>query len=292
MDDYRVMLQSKGVSPEAAYKDTMNAVFTSYAAREKAPTAADIDKVSLDKSLAFYKDRFADASGETFVLVGNFDIEQIKPLLATYLGGLPATGRNEQYVDRGVRPLSGKVEKIVKKGIEDKASVQLVFHGTFDYSVENNLQLTALSDILEFKVLERLREKESGVYTPNVGVSSSKLPTPYYSLTISFNCATANVDKLVAAALDEVALLKKNGATATDVEKFKAESKRSMEVSLRENNYWLGYIAGKYRNGDDPLSVLTFNDRLEQVTPASVKEAAAKYLSGTNFVKGVPVPEK
>ncbi|UYQ95443.1 insulinase family protein [Chitinophaga horti] len=292
MDDFRVMLTNKNVTPEAAYKDTMNAVFTSYAEREKTPEVADLQKISLDKSFEFYKDRFSDASGQTFVFVGNFDVEKIKPLLATYLGGLPSTGRNEQYIDRGIRPLPGKVEKTVRRGIEDKASVQLTFHGKFDYSVENNLQLNALSDILEFKVLERLREKESGVYTPNVGFSASKLPTPYYSISISFNCATANVDKLVAAALDEVELLKKNGATETDVEKFKAETQRAQELNLRENGYWLSYLTSKYRNGDDPLSLLTFNERLKLVTPASVKATAEKYLSGSNFVRGVLVPEK
>lgn len=292
LDDYKVMLASNGVKPESAYKDTINAVMSSYSPREKTPTVADVDKISLDKSFEFYKARFADASGQTFVFVGNFDIEKIKPLLETYLGGLPSTNRNEQYIDRGIKPLTGKVEKTVRKGIEDKASVQLFFHGPMEYSVENNLQLNALSDILEFKVLERLREKESGVYTPNVSVSSSKLPAPYYNLTISFNCATANVDKLVNAALDEVEKIKKEGATAVDVEKFKAENKRALEVNLRENNFWLNYLVSKFQGNDDPLSVLKSNERLEKVTPASVKAAAELYLSGKNYFRAVLVPEK
>ncbi|WP_295116527.1 pitrilysin family protein [uncultured Chitinophaga sp.] len=292
IEDYKVSIASKGVRPESVYGDTVNAVLTNYSERERPATLADADAISLDKSFAFYKDRFSDASGQTFVFVGNFDIEKIKPLLETYLGGLPSTNRHEQYVVHNLSPMTGKVEKTVRKGIEDKASVQLFFHDTYEHTLENNIQLTALSEIMEFKVLERLREKESGVYTPGVSVSFRKLPTPYYTFTISFNCATANVDKLVNAALDEVAKLRKDGATADDVEKFKAESKRAYEVDLRENGFWLNYLVSKYRNNDDPLSVLTSNERLEKVTPASVKAAAEQYLSGKNYFKAVLVPEK
>ena len=62
---------------------------------------------NLDKSMAFYKDRFADASDFTFVFVGSFDLPTMKPLVERYLGGLPSThrqgdveGRRRQAADR------------------------------------------------------------------------------------------------------------------------------------------------------------------------------------------------
>lgn len=292
MEDFKVQLAASGVSPASVYQDTIQSVWSSYSERERKPTEKEVDDISLDQSFEFYKDRFSDASGQTFVFVGNFDVEKIKPLLEMYLGGLPSTNRHENYIDRNIMPLQGKVERIVKKGIEDKAQVQLIFHGTYENTPENNVQIGALSDILEFKVLERLREKESGVYSPNVGASYSKLPHPYYSLTISFSCATANVDKLINAALDEVEKIKKNGATEEDVEKFKAESRRSLEVSLRQNGFWLNYLVSKFRDHDDPTSVLTTEKRLATVTTGSIKKAADFFLSGKNFFKAVLVPEK
>lgn len=292
MDEFKVYLQNADDSPENVYGDTITSVMSGNNLRERKPTLAELDQISLDRSFEFFKERFADASGQTFVFVGNFDVEKIKPLLETYLGGLPATGRKETFVDRGGKPLTGNVTRIVKKGIEDKAQVRLFFHGDYQYSVENNLQLSALSDVLEFKVLERLREKESGVYSPNVGVSYEKLPHPYYTLTISFSCASANVDKLVAAALDEIEKIKKEGATAVDIEKFRAESTRAMEVSLRENNFWLSYLSSKFKNNEDPTTVLRQAERLKQVTEASVKAAAVKYLGNANYFKAILVPEK
>lgn len=292
MDEFRVYLQNADDSPENVYNDTISSVMSGHSLRERKPTMAELDQIDLDRSFAFFKERFADASGQTFVFVGNFEVEKIKPLLETYLGGLPSTGHAEKFADRGGKPLTGNVTRIVKKGIEDKAQVRLYFHGDYDYSGDNNLQLSALSDVLEFKVLERLREKESGVYSPNVGVSYEKLPNSYYNLTISFSCAPANVDKLVNAALDEIEKIKKEGATAVDIEKFRAESTRAMEVSLRENNFWLSYITSKLKTNEDPLTVLRHAERLKQVTEASVKAAANKYLGNANYFKAVLVPEK
>ena len=48
-------------------------------------------KWDLDKSLAFYKARFADAGNFTFVFVGSFTLETIRPLIETYVASLPAT---------------------------------------------------------------------------------------------------------------------------------------------------------------------------------------------------------
>jgi zinc protease len=292
MDEFRVYLQNADDSPENVFGDTITSVMSGNNLRERKPTMAELDQIDLDRSFGFFKQRFANAGGQTFVFVGNFEVAQIKPLLETYLGGLPSTGAPEKFVDRGGKPLSGNITRIVKKGIEDKAQVKLFFHGDYDYSADNNLQLSALSDVLEFKVLERLREKESGVYSPNVGVSYEKYPQPYYNLTISFSCAPANVDKLVSAALDEIEKIRKEGATAVDIEKFRAESARAMEVSLRENNFWLSYISSKLKTKEDPLTILRHGERLKQVTEASVKAAAVKYLGNANYFKAILAPEK
>ena len=46
--------------------------------------AALVEKMNLEKSLAFYKDRFADASDFTFIFVGSFDLPTMRPLVEQY----------------------------------------------------------------------------------------------------------------------------------------------------------------------------------------------------------------
>ena len=292
MGDAKVVLANKNADPNSVYSDTVQAVLSNYHKRGMPTTLSDIDKINLDKAFAFYKDRFADASGQTFVFVGNLDIEKIKPFITTYLASLPSLNRNENFVDNGVYPPKGKVSKTVAKGLEDKATVQLFLHGDYTYNAENNIQLDALKSALEIKILERLREKESGVYSPGVGLSVDKYPVAHYYFSISFNCAKANVEKLIAAALDEVNSFKQNGATEEDIKKFKSEEQRQEELSLRNNGYWLNYLSTRLKYADDINLLLSNKERLDKVTVATSKAAAQQYLSGENYIRLVLVPEK
>lgn len=292
LESMKTVLSNRLTQPIAVFQDTASAVLNSYKKRAQQITIAEFGQINLDKALAFYKERFANAADFTFTFVGNFKVEEIKPLLTTYLASLPATAAKENFKDLGLEPIKGDVTKKVYKGLEDKANVSLVYHGNYNYSNKENLQLDALKAILENKILERLREKESGVYSPQVSLDYNDVPKNNYSVSISFSCAPANVDKLIAAAVDEVNQLQKSGATADDLQKFKAEENRQLELQLRENGFWLGYLLDAYTSNKNPKDVLTYLTTLGQVTTASTKAAALQYLNNNNFIKLILLPEK
>ncbi len=292
ISDSKVIIANKNANPSSVFEDTVKAVLANFHPRGMPHTLADIDKIDLDKAFAFYKERFADVSGQTFVFVGNFETDQLKPLIRTYLASLPSSGRDEQFVDNGIYPPKGKIKKTVYKGIEDKAAVELFFHGDYEYNPSNNLQLDALKSALEIKILERLREKESGVYSPSVQLSIQKEPYQHYYIIISFNCAKANVDKLIAASLDEVQQFIQNGATKEDIQKYTSETIRQQELNLRNNGYWLNYLTTRTRNGEEMNLILQQKERLKKVTQESTKESARRYLNGENFIQFVLLPEK
>ncbi|RZL14018.1 MAG: insulinase family protein, partial [Pedobacter sp.] len=263
ISDFKVSLRNKNTNPQSVFSDTVQAVLSNYHKRGMPLNEADLEKMSIDKSFAFYKDRFADASGQTFVIVGNFELEKIKPLLETYIASLPSINRKENFVDNGVRMPLGKVSKTVYKGLEDKATVELYLHGPYTYSVENRLELEALRSALEFKILERLREKESGVYSPNVSISIQRTPSHYYALNISFSSSKENVEKLIAASLDEVEKIRQNGVSEDDLKKFKAEENRIEELNQRNNSYWINYISNRMKYEEDLNQFLGYKERVE-----------------------------
>lgn len=292
LDELRTVLANRTTQPSAVYQDTVTAVLSGYKKRAQTISLEDINKINLEEAVSFYKERFANAGDFIFTFVGNFKVEELKPLLATYLGSLPASASKESFKDLGIEPVQGNITKKVYKGLEDKATVSVIYHGSYNYSDEENLQLDALKAILDIKITERLREKESGVYSPGVSVSYDDEPKPKYSAGIYFSCATANVDKLIAAAVDEVNKLKATGATTEDIQKFKAEERRQLELQLRENGFWLGYLQNAYASDEDPKKVLKYLDTLNQVTVNSTKAAANKYLNENNFKKLILLPEK
>lgn len=288
----RAFLANRNLDPNNVFRDTVAAVLNNYNFRNLVTTPERLNAASLDKAYSFYKDRFADASGFTFTFVGNFDVRTIKPLLETYLGGLPSTNSKETYKNLNIHPPAGQITKTVYKGIGDKATVQLVFSGDYDYNEQNNVQMDGLEAIIQLKLIDRLRQEESGVYSPGVRASYVKIPSGRYSFTIAFTCAPANVDKLIAATLDEINKIRQNGAQQTDIQKFISENVRSTEVQLRQNVFWAGYLASGSQNQEDPHRIINYIKNINTVTVQSTKDAANKYLSGNNFIKFILLPEK
>lgn len=286
------LLANRGLDPGSVFQDTISATLSNHNFRGMSVTTDRLNGATLDKAYNFYKDRFADANGFTFTIVGNYKIDIIKPYIEAYLGSLPATNSKETYNNLHMQAPAGQIAKVVNKGIADKSSVELVFSGDYDYNEASNLQMDALEAILEIKLTERLREQESGVYAPGVRASYKKIPNGRYSFTISFSCAPANVDKLINATMEEIGKIKTNGAVPLDIEKFKAQEARSTQVQLKENIFWAGYLGSASQNQENPDAILSHVSRLEDVTVQSTKDAANKYLSGNNLIKFILMPEK
>ena len=282
----------KTLTPEKVFSDTLNAVLTSYNPNRKPLTPESIDKVNLDRAVAMYKDRFADASDFVFTFVGAFKINEIKPLLEKYLGSLPSTDRDDTFKHPNIYPPKGRIEKTVYKGLEPKSRVSLIASGEYDYSPENNMQIEALQEVLQIKLIEALREEESGVYGVSVSESTDKFPTGHYRFSIGFGCAPENVDKLVKRAQAEIEKVKQNGADPKDIEKFVAETNRKMETALKTNSFWLNYLDDNTFLGDDLDEVFQQEKLLKSITVESTKAAAAKYFTNDNFIKVVLMPEK
>lgn len=288
----KAAIANRSNDPVSVFTDTVNAVLGNHHIRRTGPTVKKLEQVLLDKAYTIYKDRFADANDFTFTFTGSFDKEKIKPLLEEYLGSLPSLKRGEQARDLGIRTPKGKIEQTVYKGSAPKATVRLVFSGDYVYGQENNIQLDGLAEVLNIKLVERLRELEGGVYSPSVRAGFSKFPVSRYSVTIVFGCAPENVEKLISATLDEIGKLRSQDAGDAEVQKFIAEEKRITETQLMDNKFWSQYLSGSYQNNDDPKSVLRHLELLKSVTAGTIRKAAGDYLSGENMIRLVLMPEK
>jgi len=284
-------LANRGDDPQAVFSDTVSAVLGNHNIRRTGPSLGKLRQVDLDKAAAFYRARFADASGFTFVFTGSIDTVAIRPLLEKYLGSLPAIYSHEQARNLGIHIPEGRIARAVYKGSEPKSSVILVYSGKFDYSQADKIKLDAVREALEIRLLERLREEESGVYSPGVSVSTGKYPESRFSLVIQFGCAPQNVEKLIASATDEVNKLKVLGPPQENVDKWRKEDANTMETELKTNGFWLGYLAEQLQNEEEPGQVDTYAGIRDSVSVHDVKATAAKYLTGDNFIRLVLLPE-
>jgi zinc protease len=289
----KMILQNLMSNPNYYYSDQLSKIMSQNNPRGGGfPTMEDLDKIDFERSYAIYTERFADASDFTFFFVGNFSIEEITPMLELYLGSLPSLQRGETWVDRGVRPPTGVVEKVVNKGTDPKSMVTINFTGKKKYDKKENYDLSSLGEVLSIKLIEILREEKSGVYGVGASGSSTKYPEESYTFRVSFPCGPENVDELVAATFEEIENIKKNGVTDEDIQKIRETQTRNREENLKKNRYWLNQLRGYYSNGSDLETFFEREKLTENVNSKDLQAAAKNYLKMDNYVKVVLMPEE
>jgi zinc protease len=288
---YKGVLANRSASPEAAFSDTLQVTLAQHSVREQPMSAATLDRIDPAKSFDFYKERFADASGFTFVFVGNFSIDSMKPLIAKWLGALPSTGRKETWRDTGIRPPKGVVQRVVKKGAEPKARTALIFTGPFEYNRQNRYYLSALAELLNIKLREALRENLGGTYGVSVSPGAARDPLPSYRFTIGFGSAPERLEALTAAALAQIDSVKRFGTTPEYLNKVKEAALRSRETAIKQNGYWVSQIASFDQSGWPLAEIPDGGKLISALTIADLQRAAVKYLRIDNYVRVSLYPE-
>lgn len=290
LEQARLSYVNANKAPRQLYGDTLGAILGNYHFRKMPMPEQQLNLLDADQALAIYKNRFADAANFTFTFVGNFNIDSIKPLLLKYLGSLPSLHKQEVIKDLHLNYPQGRVVKKIVAGKEPQALVTLAFSGSFPYDVTTSDQMKALAGVLNIRLTDRLREQEAGVYTVNVNASTRKIPSGEYMFSISFICDPRNVESLILSVNSEIMKLKTEGVAEEDVVKYKAGFKSGMERALKDNSFWLNYIASSLMNGE-ALQPPDIKERQQQVTTEGLQQTAVKYFNNANYIRAVLVPE-
>ena len=287
------LIANLGFLPSMVFQDTLAAYVGQGHPRGPQTLAQQVqDKraAELDVAMEFYRDRFADASDFTFYFVGAFDLDGIRPLVETYLGGLPNLGRTEDWIDHGVDPPPGVIEKTIYKGIAPQSTTAIFFTGDGEFSREESVLITSMAEILQTRLRERLREELGGTYGVGVGGDIRYRPDEEYSVTIAFSSDPRRAEELSAAAFEEIERLKAEGPDAEVVANVREAQRRSKETNLEQNGYWLAQLSAHEDARLDIREIPSY-DRIEGWTAEQVQQAANRYLRTDQFMKFVLLPE-
>lgn len=291
MSRLRILIQNRDSQPSTVFADRMNEVLSQGHPRRRPISDELIAEIDPQAALRIYQERFADASDFTFVLVGNFEPDSLRPLVETYLGGLPGNGREEIWKDVGIRrPAS--VEKVrVRKGLEPRSQVSLIFHGPASWSREGLHEIASLARVLQIRLREVLREDLGATYGVSVNGSLSQRPRQEYTFTISFGCSPAEVEGLVETVFQELDDVAEHGIDPANLEKVKESQRRKRETDLLENSFWLRALESYYTFGFDLDLLMRHEELLATVTPEGLQAAARRYFDKERYVLGVLDPE-
>jgi zinc protease len=288
----RALLANRAASPDVVFNQAVAAAMSQNSPRRRPETAATVEQWNLEKAVAFYRARFADASGFTFVFVGSFTPEAIKPFVERYLASLPATHAHETARDLGITPPRGVVEKTIEKGIAPKSEVAIVFTGPFQYDDEHRLAMAAMALVLQSRLLDTIRQELGGTYAINVEPDVDKVPRPLYTVRIDWTSDPARTAALTQRVLDEIAFVGATRLSPDQMIMIREGRLRELETNSQQNGYFLQAIARRYEDGDtaDLSSAVHVDQAIAALTADAIQQAARSYLSIDNYVKVTPMP--
>jgi zinc protease len=243
------------------------------------PMEKDWANTDYKKAYDIYKEKFANAGNFQFYFVGNIDEAVFKEQVLQYIGSLPSSGKTSTFKDTGYRQLTGDHSKVYKKGKDPKSLVTISYSGETPYNEKEALALAALGEVATIKVIEKLREDESGIYGGGARGSMNKIPYSAYNFSISFPCGPENAEKLTKSAVTELQKLIDKGPEQKDLDKYKEGEYNDSKTELKDNMFWLNALAKNQLDGSDKYDILNYQEKVKALTVKDLQDVAKKYLA-------------
>jgi zinc protease len=248
------------------------------------PMAKEWENTDYKKAYDIYKEKFANAGNFQFYFIGNIDEATFKNEVLQYIASLPSTGKSTNFKDTGYRQMTGDYTKTYKKGKDPKSMVTISYAGETPYNQKEALALEALGEVATIKVIEKLREDESGIYGGGARGGMSKVPYNNYSFSISFPCGPENADKLTKSAITELQKLIDKGPEQKDLDKYKEGEMNDYNTQMKDNMFWMSNLTKNQLDGSDKYEILNYKDQVNALTVKDLQDVAKKYLTKGRIV--------
>lgn len=285
-------LQNADANPMSTFNDTI--MHTLYGNHPRAIVMKEnmVDQINYDRILEIYKDRYANAGDFTFYFVGNVDLETMKPLIAKYIGSLPAIKRKETFRDTKMEIRKGEIKnEFAKKQETPMATILFLYSGTCKYDLRNNLLLSFLDQALDMVYTAEIREKEGGTYGVSCYGDLKRYPKEELMLQIMFQTDPAKKEKLSAIVVEQLQKMANEGPSAEHMQKIKEYMLKKYKDSQKENYYWLGNLDELFYTGVD--NTKDYETLVNSITAKEIQNFLAQFLKQNNEIQVVmTIPEE
>lgn len=239
IEQYRAMLKNAEKNPNTIFMDNVyktwydnNPIYTQL-------KYADLDAANYETMLNVAKKHLDNAADYTFTFVGNVDIDALRPLVEQYIATLPANKKKHDKLVFTGSQAKGQIVNDFKQEMETP-SVQ-VFNVYSDnniaYSIENEVKLSLLSDVLDIVYTNTLREEEGGTYSP----ATQAMINPFnneWTVLYMFVTGDDSKEKLCKRAHEEFLKLLAEGTNEENFNKVKDAALNQYQINSKNNSYW------------------------------------------------------
>lgn len=288
----KAQLESAQANPLSSINDSLQKAMYNNHPRVVMMKPEMVDQIDYDHILEMYNDRFKDASDFTFYFVGNIDLETAKPLIAEYLGALPAINRKETFKDTKMNIRKGVYKnEYTKEQQTPTATIVFLYSGKAPYTLKNDILLSFATQVLDMVYTEEVREKEGGTYGVNCFGDLQKYPKEQLLLQIVFQTDPAKKDKLAGIVVDELKKLAAEGPSDVHLQKVKEYMLKKYADNQKENGYWMNNLNDYFYYGMDMTEGYT--DIVNSITAKDIQKFVSDLLKQGNEIEvTMTVPNK
>jgi zinc protease len=250
---------------------------------------SDIERVPVDNLRAFYK-KFYQPDNAMLVVGGRFDEKKALEYITKYFGSLPKPDRQlpATYTEE---PAQDGERAVTLRRVGNVGLVGLLYHVPAASHAEYPA-VEILSSILSSQPSGRLYKAlvESKIATSVFARPSANHDPGNIEIVASVNTKDpAVLEKVRDVMLSVLADVAKSGVTDEEVARARQKAVANRELAAADPNRLAVQLSEWGAQGDWRLYFIN-RDRIEQVTPAQVKEVAEKYFGTSNRTVGYFIP--
>lgn len=263
--------ESEG-KPQTVYGDSITKTFYGDSPYAKEIKADEYKTVNLDHMLDLYRKSFSDGGSFTYTVVGNVNIDSLRPLVCKYLASQPATHANA-VAKPVLNYMPGSRTCIFTKSQETpKAELYIKYIAPCKFDLKNQIIASILGQVLTIKYTETIREEAGAAYSPNAGCEVKYYPAEQAELSVRFPTSPESlqqVRKLIAEGIDEMI---KNGPAKADVDKAIEYLRKVHQSNRTVNQYWQYALSYEWNHGVDYDG--TYDATLDSITVKDIQKMA------------------
>ena len=282
MGQMKTIAANIGSNPEYQYQMLLAAAETNNSPRTTMFGTELLEKVSAEKINKGNAMLFGDAVGAKLFVVGDFDIETVKPLVEKYIASLPVKSKKPRaMVDHKLYPADG--ENVVAKEIKmenPNTYASVIYQGPMEKNLENSAVNRAMTYIMNMRYIASLREEDGGTYSPRIRGQVSPLPNERYYFSVGFETSKEKAPVLLDKVYSGLEKLAAEGPTDEEMGKTIEMMKKNIPESKKNPSYWENLLTQYYLYGYDMNLTDEIIDKF--VTRENVQAAAKTMINQHN----------
>ncbi len=259
---------------------------TGFARSSQKLSPEQIKNLNLDSIAAFYKKLYTNPQGTTYVICGNFNADTLMQQFVSVFGRIPVSSHLSRF---SYPHFNFPVRKHIE-GFPNDNYTQTLFDyllpGHYQPGLKNTLTLKLMRDLIRNRLISVLREQKSLVYSPYISLMYEGIPQGIFYFDINASADNDNMPQIEQLLKEILHQLKQQEVDNEELNTLKRSFLIAKREALNEESpsAWRTALVGLLKNGETISDFDHYEQCLDSITPAMLREAFRRYLDTENYI--------